>query len=65
MTSHLTPHTGCIAAIITARQIGSMPFETSEGNKYSQPANDVSTTRRIVPTLTEETHLGNNIDLFA
>ena len=65
MTSHLTPHTGCIAAIITAQQIGSMPFETSEGNKYSQPANDVSTTRRIVPTLTEETHLGNNIDLFA
>ena len=42
-----------------------MPFETSEGNKYSQPANDVSNTRRIVPTLTEETHLGNNIDLFA
>ena len=61
----LSAITGATAATLTAREIGSMPFEASEGNKYSQPANDPSATKRIMPTLTEEAHLGNMIDLHA
>ena len=61
----LSSITGATAAVITAAQVASMPFEASEGNKYSQPINDTSNTRRIMPTLTEEAHLGNNVDLYA
>ena len=57
--------TGVTAAMLTAREIASMPFEASEGSKYSQPANDAKASARIMPTLTEETHLGNMIDLYA
>ena len=61
----LSSVTGMTAATLTAHQVASMPFEASEGNEYSQPLNDTSNTRRLVPTLTEESHLGNNIDLYA
>jgi len=61
----LSSVTNTTTALLTAREIGSMPFEASEGNQYSQPANDTSNTQRIVPALTEEIHLGNMIDLYA
>ena len=61
----LSSITGMTAGMLTAHQVASMPFEASEGNKYSQPINDTSNTQRLVPTLTEESHLGNNIDLYA
>ena len=64
MTVALSSITGVTAAIITASEIASMPFEASEGTPYSQPANDASASARIMPTLTEETNLGNMIDLF-
>ena len=61
----LSSITGMTAGMLTAHQVASMPFEASEGNKYSHPINDTSNTQRLVPTLTEESHLGNNIDLYA
>ena len=61
----LSSITGSTAAIRTAHEIGAMPFEASQGNKYSQPVSDTRNTERLVPTLTEESHLGNNIDLYA
>ena len=61
----LSSITGATAAIRTAHEIGAMPFEASQGSKYSQPINDTSNTQRLVPTLTEESHLGNNVDLYA
>ena len=60
---------GVTAAMFTAREIASrkiasMP-EASEGKKHWGAINDTSNAQRIVSPLTEETHLGNNIDVYA